>query len=192
MQTGPVYNEATGTFISGTQINLQAEQALAPVLGGAMKLLTVESNNPSQKLGASTQNEDNPLTKVLYEHMRIRSDGSNAQLVAEFRDVFNMGYLDDIFISSAADAATGGGVASSIRINFSNKSWVDNSNVPIGAQLGNYEQGKQGEVVGTGTLSTMPGYLGDRSYFKNVNRSIADIYLSSYFAFKRPPDTQAN
>lgn len=192
LQTGPVYNEATGTFISGTQINLQAEQALAPVLGGAMKLLTVESNNPSQKLGASTQNEDNPLTKVLYEHMRIRSDGSNAQLVAEFRDVFNMGYLDDIFISSAADAATGGGVASSIRINFSNKSWVDNSNVPIGAQLGNYEQGKQGEVVGTGTLSTMPGYLGDRSYFKNVNRSIADIYLSSYFAFKRPPDTQAN
>ncbi len=191
LQTGPVYNETTGTFVSGTEINLQAAQALAPVLGGAMKLMTVQSNDPSQRLGASTQNEDNPLTKVLYEHMRIRADGSNAQLVAEFRDVFNMGYLDDIFISSAADAATGGGVASSIRIKFGNKSWVDNTNSSIAASLGSYEQQKQGEIVGTGTLSAMPGYLGDRSYFKNVNRSIADIYLSSYFAFKRPPDVQA-
>jgi hypothetical protein len=191
LRSADTISEVDGSIISGTQINLQADQALAPVLGGAMKLMTVQSNDPNQTLGASTQNEDNPLTQVLYDHMRIRADGSNAQLVAEFRDVFNMGYLDDIFISAAADAATGGGVASSIRIKFGNKSWLDSASAPITANLGSYEQDKQNEVVGTGTLSTVPGYLGDRSYFKNVNRSIADIYLSSYFAFKRPPKTQA-
>lgn len=173
--------------VDGTQVGLRADQALAPVLGGKMKLMSIESNNSNQVIGASTQNESNELTKVLYEHMRIRSDGSNAQLVKEYRDAFNLGYLDDIFITASADAATGGGVTSSIRIQFNNQSWSDGTV----ADLGGYETDRTQEVVGTGTLSTVPGYLGDRSYFKNVNRSVADIYLSSYFAFKRQPNTES-
>ena len=179
------------TSVDGTAVNLTSDQALAPVLGGAMKLMSLENNNPNQVLGATTQNESNALTAVLYDHMRIRADGSNAQLVAEYRDAFNMGYLDDIFITASADAATGGGVSSSIRIKFGNQSWTNASGTPVTAQLGSYESARNNEIVGTGTLSTVPGYLGDRSFFKNVNRSVTDIYLSSYFAFKRPPNTEA-
>ncbi len=181
-----------------TTISLKADQALAPVLGGAMKLASIESNNSGQVIGATTQNQDNELTRVLYDHMRLRSDGSNAQLLAEYRDAFNMGYLDNVFITASADAATGGGVSSSIRLKFRNESWAAQA-----VDEGAFQARRDDEIVGstqvtradgtavTQNLLTEPGYLGRRSYFKNVNRSITDIYLSSYFAFKRQPQTKA-
>ncbi|MGV3526104.1 MAG: hypothetical protein ACO1RX_17930 [Candidatus Sericytochromatia bacterium] len=190
-----------------TSITLEAQQALAPVFGGNMKLMSVDMNNAAQNFGASTTGEDNPLTTELYKYMRVNESGSNAQLVKEYRDVFNMGLLDDIFLSASAYAPTGGGVTSSVRLKFRKSTEATGA----GAQgagvnlsnLGEYEQRRAEEVVGTTTvvdsqgntvtqnLLTEPGYLGSRNEYKNVNRGIVDIYLSSFFAFKRQPKTSA-
>ncbi|PKL76913.1 MAG: hypothetical protein CVV27_07870, partial [Candidatus Melainabacteria bacterium HGW-Melainabacteria-1] len=268
------------TTEDGTTVNLERGAALAPVFGGRMKLGTVDMHDPDQAFGASTQQETNALTKVLLDHMRIKSDGSNAQLVREYREVFNLGLLDDMFISASANAPTGGGVTSSIRlklnagsghqhINLSAplaagqtisgtingyvipasaslaqlKTNIDALGIPdvesveiLGpsvirirtisgsyltvnlttagggtlptvttdsiAQAGVYEQRRDDEIVGSSTvidtagntvtqnLMTVPGYLGQRSLYKNTSRVLADVYLSSFFAFKRAPKTK--
>lgn len=195
---------------SGTNIQLRGDQALAPVFGGRMKLTTIDMNDPTQDIGASTIGKENTLTQTLYDYLRVKADGSNAQLVKEYRDVFNTGLLDDIFVSSSANAPMGGGVTSSIRIKF--RGGIDatanpaTANAAVGADidLGAYEDRRSNEIVGstnvidtTGTavtqnLLTEPGFLGTRQYFTNTNRALADIYLSSYFAFKRQPNSKAS
>lgn len=189
------------TSADGTVINLQREAALAPSIGGHMQLTSVDMNDPNQRFGASTQGETNALIDTIYDYMRVKADGSNAQLVKEYRDVFNLGLLDDIFISASASATTGGGITSSIRLKFRSGTSVagvptDLNGVPLAAtagdiNLGNFETNKSGEVDGTGLLMTEPGYLGSRQYFTNTNRAIMDVYLDSYFAFKRQPKTAA-
>ncbi len=180
------------TSADGTTVALSAEQALNPVFGGRMKLVTVDQNDPAQQLGASTENQTNALTEVLYNHMRVKADGSNANLVKEYRDAFNMGFLDDMFITASANATMGGSATSSIRLKFRVGSAADNAGTPAAVNLGTYEQEKSDEVVGTGTLQVVPGYLGSRSQFKNVSRAMTDIYLSSFFAFKRPVNIKQN
>lgn len=189
------------TSADGTTVALSAEQALNPVFGGRMKLMTVDQNDPAQKLGASTENQTNALTEVLYEHMRIKADGSNAKLVKEYRDAFNMGFLDDMFITASANATMGGSATSSIRLKFrvgSNATGAANVN------LATYEERSSKELVGTNkvidvdgnavtqNLLVEPGYLGSRSQFQNVSRAMTDIYLSSFFAFKRPVNIKQN
>ena len=194
----------------GTQLNLRGDQALAPVFGGRMKLTTVDMNDPAQDLGASSIGVSNALTDTLYEYLRVKDDGSNAQLVKEYRDVFNLGLLDDIFISSSANAPTGGSITSSIRIKF--RAGIDataNPATALAAQAGNvdlsnYEDRRLNELVGSSdvidttgaavhqNLLTEPGFLGSRKYFSSSNRALADIYLSSYFAFKRKPTAKAS
>lgn len=191
-----------------TTLNLKADAALAPVFGGRMRIATIDQNDPAENLGASTMAETNALTETLYQYMRVKADGSNAQLVKEYRDVFNIGLLDDLFISSSANAATGGGVTSSIRIKFrpgkdATINDGDPTNDGLAVNLGAYEDRRSDELVGTRTVTTAtgatvtqnlmvePGYLGQRSMFKNTNRAIADVFLSSFFAFKRQPKTKA-
>lgn len=186
------------TALDGTNINMRREAALAPVLGGRMKIASIDQDDPLQDFGAATQGQTNALTDMLYNHLRVNAAGTNAQLVREYRDAFNMGLLDDMFITSSANAPTGGGVTSSIRIKFQNMSNAAGATLNHGA----YQLGKDAEIGGTkydnddaGTgldpLVVDPGYLGRRSIFKNTNRTIADVYLSSFFAFKRQPKTQA-
>ncbi len=194
-------NDYSFSVTAGTTVlNLSADAALAPVFGGRLKIATVDQNDPNDALGASTMGETNELTKTLYEYMRVKADGSNAQLVKQYRDVFNIGLLDDIFISSSANAATGGGVTSSIRIKF--RAVQDDLNSPFNLGTG-YEDRRSKEIVGSSTvirtdgtsvtqnLMVEPGYLGQRDMFKNTNRGMADIFLSSFFAFKRQPKTKA-
>lgn len=209
----------------GTNINLRKDEALAPVFGGNMLLTSLDANDSNQinELGASTTGQENPLTKVLLEHLRVKDDGSNANLVREYRDVFNLGLLDDIFVTASANAPTGGGVTSSVRIKFRSgidagaanaPSFEDPNNTGVLPTISNYENRRYNEIVGSKTviqddgtnadadnfaegsvltreLLVAPGFLGRRSHFKNTNRAIADIYLSSYFAFKRQPTTDA-
>lgn len=179
--------EFSVTTADGTSVNLTRQSALAPVFGGRMKIATIDQDNPNQPFGASTTGQTNELTETLYHYMRVNAEGTNAQLVREYRDVFNLGLLDDIFITASANAPTGGGVTSSVRIKFRN---VDDDPVtPL--QYGAYEAARNSEVVGSSLMQAEPGYLGERNLFKNTNRSIADVYLSSFFAFKRQPKTQA-
>lgn len=188
--------------LDSTEINLTSNQALAPVLGGRMLLARVDQNNLNQNMGKSTIGIENPLTKVLYEHMHLKSDGSNAQLVREYRDVFNNGFLDDIFLTASANATTGGGVTSSIRIKFRQIGTTATSTASA-VNFGDYEERRQQELSGTttvtqadGTVVTQnllrePGLIGSYDVFKNTNRAMAEIYLSSFYAFKRPPATPA-
>jgi hypothetical protein len=111
-----------------------------------------------------------------------------------------MGLLDDLFISSSANAPMGGGVTSSIRIKFRSGTIAPDGQA---VNLGTYEDRRSDEVVGSTTvtasdgstvtqnLMTVPGYLGNRNVFKNTSRALADVYLSSFFAFKRQPKTKA-
>ena len=96
--------------------------------------------------------------------------------------------LDDMFLTGSANAPTGGGVTSAIRLRF--RAGID-SPTAMAVNPSQYETDRQNEVVGTGTLQVEPGYLGRRSVFKNVNRGLMEIYLSSFFAFKRAPKTPA-
>ncbi|MBF2052160.1 MAG: hypothetical protein IGS03_01695 [Candidatus Sericytochromatia bacterium] len=188
--------------LDSTAINLTANQALAPVLGGRMLLARVDQNNLTQALGESTIGVENPLTRVLYEHMHLKSDGSNAQLVREYRDVFNNGFLDDMFLTASANATTGGGVTSSIRIKFRQIGTAATS-AAVPVNFGDYEERRQEEIAGTRTVTRAdgtsvtqnllrePGLVGTYDVFKNTNRAMAEIYLSSFYAFKRPPATPA-
>lgn len=188
--------------LDSTQINLKANQALAPVLGGRMLLARVDQNDLTQSLGKSTIGVENPLTRVLYEHMHLKEDGSNAQLVREYRDVFNNGFLDDMFLTASANATTGGGVNSSIRIKF-RKVGSAATSAASAVNFGDYEERRQQELSGTrtvtqadGTVVTQnllrePGLIGSYDVFKNTNRAMAEIYLSSFYAFKRAPATPA-
>lgn len=186
--------QLTMTAADGTVIDLKREAALAPTLGGHMQIGSVDLNNANQLFGASTTGETNELVSTIYDYMRVKSDGSNAQLVREYRDVFNLGLLDDLFITSSANAASGGGITSSIRLKF--RSGIDVTGIAASAtageiNTGTYETAMTNQVVGTGTLQVEPGYLGSRDIFKNSSRAIMDIYLDSYFAFKRQPKTPA-
>jgi len=194
------YDRRHDYYIAFNGADLTAKQALAPVLGGRMKLAEVDQNEPLQALGRSTTGQDNPLTQVLYEHMRVRADGSNAQLVREYRDVFNSGLLDDIFITASANAPTGGGITSSIRIKFRTGSNLAANAVTLGAYEARRENELSGSLAATqaggaamaGTLLTEPGYIGSRDYFKNSSRALAEVYLSSFFAFKREASVKAH
>ncbi|MEZ0367982.1 MAG: hypothetical protein ACAI44_02720, partial [Candidatus Sericytochromatia bacterium] len=130
----------------GTIIDLKRESALAPTFGGRMKLGTVDMNDPAQIFGASTQGEQNKLITTIFDYMRVRDDGSNALLVKEYRDVFNLGLLDDMFLSGSANASTGGGVTSSIRLKFRG-----GADAVLGqaVNLSQYEIDRENEVVGS-------------------------------------------
>ncbi len=181
-------------FAAGNStISLSGKQALTPTLGGNIKMGTVDKNVDYQgRMGYDLTGKDNPLNAVLTEYMRVNESGSNAKLVRDFRDVFNLDLLDDIYITSSANAPTGGGVTSSIRLKFHGYE-PDSLNPSAGANLGtgiSFENDRNNQIVGTGSLVVDPGYLGRKTYFKNSSRGKMDIFLNSFFAFKRPPKTK--
>jgi len=178
---------------SGSNISLSGKQALTPTLGGNIKMATVDKNIDYQgRMGYDILGQDNPLNEVLTKYMRVSEDGKNAKLVRDYRDVFNLDLLDDIYITASANAPTGGGVTSSIRIKYHGyePETLDPGAV---ANLGtgiSYENQRNNQVGGTGSLVVDPGYLGRKTYFKNSSRGKVDIFLNSFFAFKRPPKTK--
>jgi hypothetical protein len=178
---------------SSSVISLSGKQALTPTLGGNIKMGTVDKNIDYQgRMGYDLTGQDNPLNAVLTDYLRVREDGSNAKLVREFRDVFNLDLLDDIYITSSANAPTGGGVTSSIRLKFHGYE-PDTLSPSAVANLGlgtSFENQANNQVGGTGSLVVNPGYLGRKTYFKNSSRGMMDIFLNSFFAFKRPPKTK--
>lgn len=157
------------TLADGTNLNLKAESALAPSLGGRIKLGSLDMNTSfadpdttagSEKLGYDMNNQQNALQKELYRHMYIYEDHSNAQLVREFRDAFNMGLLDDIFVTASGNAPTGGGITASARVRFTKDGpGVKN---PLGADT-----------------------LMRHRYFENAGRGRVEIFLDSFSVFKR-------
>jgi hypothetical protein len=159
----------------GSEIILNAQQALNPTLGGGLKLASIDKNDPNAVLGRDVSGQENPLTALLQEHMRVKDDGSNMQLVREYRDVFSLGLLDDTFISISVNSPLGGGISSSIRINFNS-----DTNATSAVNLGAFEtEAADNYTVGNG------GYLGNRAVFKNASRAKIDIFLNSYVAFRR-------
>jgi hypothetical protein len=162
-------------------------------LGGNIKMGSVDKNVDYQgRMGYDLTGQDNPLNAVLTEYLRVNESGSNAKLVRDFRDVFNLDLLDDIYITSSANAPTGGGVTSSIRLKFHGYE-PDSLNPSAVANLGtgvSFENDRNNQIVGTGSLVVDPGYLGRKTYFKNSSRGKMDIFLNSFFAFKRPPKTK--
>ena len=116
------------------------DSSLNPSFGGGIKLMQVNTtkrdniltgalpgsgNDPQvQYFGGDVTNADpkkrkpNKMIETLYEHLHLMSDQSNAQLVREYRDVFNMGYLKHIFLTGASYAPSGGGINSTVEIRY--------------------------------------------------------------------------
>ena len=71
-----------------------------------------------QKFGGSADGKLNELNQVLYEAMHLRADGRNLSEFNQYRDVFNMGYMKNFFVSGQSYHPSGGGVTSSIEIRY--------------------------------------------------------------------------
>ncbi|RZK06332.1 MAG: hypothetical protein EOO43_21845 [Flavobacterium sp.] len=71
-----------------------------------------------QKFGGSVDGELNELNQTLYDHLHLRVDGSNLDLIKEYRDVFETGLMKSIFINGQSYHPSGGGITSAIEIRY--------------------------------------------------------------------------
>lgn len=121
-----------------------------------------------QKFGASADGELNDLNKTLYEAMHLRADGRNLSEFNQYRDVFNMGFMKNIFISGQSYHPSGGGVTSSIEIRYDSFSGTQSVQTDTRE---NYDSNTNFDPYNALSL--------------NKSRGKASIYLNNYFAYKK-------
>lgn len=124
--------------------------------------------------------DSNVITRELFAAMKVIDlDGENVRAYQEYRDCFNMGYLDHIYIAGSAYAPTGGGISS-----FMEFRWSTNN---LDAD-GNYK---------TLTSNRVADYTRNWEYFlsdddrdyrngrtKRMTVRQADLLMNSFFAFR--------
>lgn len=174
----------------GNAVSLSDNAALAPTLGGRIKIADIDANpgGAANVLGADTTGNVNVLNQVLEDYLVVKADGSNRGLVEKYRDVFKLGFLDNVFVNASANTPMGGGVQSSIRISF--KSGADSTGTAtITNDDQTYNRSYFGGVDADG-VDNIAGNADDFSgslYLKNAAAISAEVYLDSFFSFRRRP-----
>lgn len=132
-----------------------------------------------QKFGGSVDGQLNELNQTLYDHLHLRVDGSNLDLVKEYRDVFETGLMKSIFINGQSYHPSGGGITSAIEIRYDTSKGRD---VVQGA----------GTVSGEEYIKTREFYDAASSNFDPYNtpfltrsRGLATVFLNNYFSYKK-------
>jgi hypothetical protein len=158
-----------GIKIAEIDKNKHDDQLLTYEQGGIAAVKTLGKNASHQQFGAAPDGTLNELNRILYEHLHLRADGKNLALVQEYRDVFNSGFLKNIFVSGQVYHPTGGGINSSLEIRFD----------PTQGES-NIQQ------------NTREYYDSSSSYYDPYNNPFltrtkgkASVYLSTYFAYKK-------
>lgn len=133
-----------------------------------------------QKFGGSAEGKLNEFNKILYESMHLRADGKNLSEFNEYRDVFNMGFMKNFFVSGQSYHPSGGGVTSSLEIRFDTTSGT--GDVQSGVSAGvtgtreDYNHDKDGNLINFDPYNTLT---------LNKSRGKASVYLNNYFAYKK-------
>lgn len=158
-----------GIKIAEIDKNKEDDQLLAYESGGITAVKSLTKDNNDQQFGASPDGTLNELNRILYEHLHLRADGKNLSLVNEYRDVFNSGFLKNIFVSGQSYHYAGGGINSSIQIRFDPTKGNDN--------------------LQTNTREYYDNTNYDPYYtpFLTRTKGKAEVFLSTYFAYKKKP-----
>jgi hypothetical protein len=136
--------------------------------------------------------DDNQLTRTLYAAMKpIDLDGTgnmegDSRAYREYRDVFNYGLLDHIYISGSAYSPTGGGFSSTIEFNWKGDD-VKNKATDHVTALGT-------TIQDTTSWSRANSYMNNYEYFANetdrrnkkytvVRRG--DMLMNSFYSFRK-------
>jgi len=150
--------------------------------GGTGKVDTIKNLTTkiasAQSFGGSTDGSFNELNTMLYEHMHLRADGKNLSLYKEYRDVFNMGFMKDVFISGQAYHPSGGGITSTIQIKYDAFAGAGINQVQSDTRE-NYD-------ASTGNAQYDPY----NSITLRKSRGKASVYLNNYFASKKRPSAK--
>lgn len=193
---------------SNSSFKLFGSQALNPTMGGFLKMGVIDKNKSDevyirhenagmggvralgtatlsdadvQKLGSAPDESLNDFNATLYEHLHLRSDGSNLGLIREYRDVFESGLVKSMFISGQSYHPSGGGISSSIEIRYdsskgrSNLQGYDNSGSDIASRK------KTREDYDATDIKFDPY----NTPYLTRSRGQTTMYLNSYFATKK-------
>lgn len=138
---------------------------------------TAANSSEVQKFGGSVDGQLNELNQTLYDHLHLRVDGSNLDLVKEYRDVFETGLMKSIFINGQSYHPSGGGITSAIEIRYDTTKGRDVV---------------QGNKAGEQYIKTREFYDAASSDFDPYNtpfltrsRGLATVYLNNYFSYKK-------
>ncbi|MEK7434554.1 MAG: hypothetical protein AABZ74_15585, partial [Cyanobacteriota bacterium] len=130
-------------------------------------------NADDQQFGGASDGTMNELNKTLYEHMHLRADGQNLSLFKEYKDVFNMGFMKNIFVSGQSYHPSGGGISSSIEIRYD----------PFGGAGIDKVQTDSRESYDSVSNNVM--FDPYNSITLQKTRGKASVYLNNYFASKK-------
>lgn len=194
---------------SNSKFTLFGSQALNPSMGGFLKMGVIDKNKSDevviahdtsgmggvrvlgaatlgdadvQKLGTAPDESLNDFNATLYDHLHLRADGSNIGTIREYRDVFETGLVNSMFISGQTYHPSGGGITSSIEIRYdsskgrSNLQGYSNTGVDLGAARKKTREDYDASDVKFDPYNTP--YL-------TRSRGQATMYLNSYFATKK-------
>lgn len=187
LQGSQALNPSIGGFIKLAEIDKnKSDEALLDYEGidrntasATYMMKTTSSNNITnlngktrgineQKIGGSADGRLNEFNRILYEHMHLRADGRNLSEFNEYRDVFNMGFMKNFFVSGQSYHPSGGGVTSSLEIRYD--AFSGTSGVQTNTRE-NYDANPNFDPYNTLTL--------------NKSRGKASVYLNNYFAYKK-------
>jgi hypothetical protein len=206
----PLILPPTGTQIVGAPAGTEQTRGMTAI--GKAPVGTRISRDDRQTYGS----DDNELTRALYAAMKpIDVDGLNedlngngildagedangdgilqtgsmeadARAYKEYRDCFNMGLLDHIYISGSAYSPSGGGFTSTIEFNWKATDVKDRS-VDHYSRLGT-------AIQGTDVKTLANSYMNNYEYFANetdrrnkkytvVRRG--DLLMNSFYSFRK-------
>lgn len=151
----------------------------------------------NQQFGAAADGTLNEVNKILYEHLHLREDGRNLSTIREYRDVFDSGLMKNVFLSGQTYHPSGGGITSSIEIRYdafggranvqdTTRDNFDFQNLDVDVYG---RKGKKTSNGADGTAGTADdGFIYYDPYNSttlNKTSGKANVYLNSYFAYKK-------
>lgn len=193
----PVRNTKEPKLFSGTGTTINNAGG-AQAIGGQSVLGKAPVGTKVDRADRQTfGSDDNQLTRTLYAAMKVVDlDGTgamegDARAYREYRDCFNMGYLDHIYINGSAYSPTGGGFTSFLEWKWKandvrTKSTTDG--------LGGHMSAAGTAIYGTIAKNNNNLYMNNYEYFANdadrrarkyttIRRG--DLLMNSFYAFRK-------